>query len=299
MLRLPTKDSEGKANLQQGAIGVGIDLASGITTTAVLGKRKIIEYIPKTRMLLSGIKIPYWNQILTLSVRAQEVSGLGFLGADVAIDKEKGPVFLELNARPGLSIQIANLSGLKDRLQRVFGISIKSIERGVRVGMNLFGGEIEGEMEEISGRKLIGTIAKVKISGKNGKEIEVEAKIDTGAYSSSIDIDLANELGFSETLEKFSAIDLSSYSVTPENEQQIKKELVAKYKDTIADLEDVSVIFSANGSSVRPVISLPFILDKISTTANVNIADRKKMRYRMIIGKKNLGKFLIDVNKKY
>ena len=224
---------------------------------------------------------------------------MGFLGADVAIDKEKGPVFLELNARPGLSIQIANLSGLKDRLQRVFGISIKSIERGVRVGMNLFGGEIEGEMEEISGRKLIGTIAKVKISGKNGKAIEVEAKIDTGAYSSSIDIDLANELGFSETLEKFSAIDLSSYSVTPENEQQIKKELVAKYKDTIADLEDVSVIFSANGSSVRPVISLPFILDKISTTANVNIADRKKMRYRMIIGKKNLGKFLIDVNKKY
>jgi alpha-L-glutamate ligase-like protein len=297
MLRVPTKESGGRANLQQGAIGIGIDLASGVTTTAVFRKNKIIEHLPGTRLALSGIKIPYWNDILKLAVRAQEVSGLGFLGADVAIDKEKGPVFLELNARPGLSIQIANLDGLKGRLERVRDIQIKTMERGVRVGMNLFGGEIQEEVEEISGRKIIGSIEKVKFIGKDEKEIEVEAKIDTGAQSSSIDIELAKELGFAEMLEEFSKIDLSLYNVSPENENQIKKEIMEKYKDKLIGLADVSVIFSASGSSIRPVVSLTFMLDKVSIIGKVNITDRNKMRYRMIVGKKNLSKFLIDVNK--
>ncbi|HLB51010.1 MAG TPA: sugar-transfer associated ATP-grasp domain-containing protein, partial [Patescibacteria group bacterium] len=181
MLRLPTKASGGKANLQQGAIGVGIDLASGTTTTAVQGKSKIIEYFPGTRLLLSGIKIPYWRDILTLAVKAQEVSGVGFLGADIAIDRDRGPVFLELNARPGLSIQIANLAGLKGRLERVQGLVIKTIERGVTVGMNLFGGEIESEVEEISGKKIIGTVEKVSLLGKDDTRVDVNAKINTGA----------------------------------------------------------------------------------------------------------------------
>ena len=59
MLRLPTRASDGKANLQQGAIGVGIDLATGTTTTAIIGKGHFIEYVPGTRLILSGIKIPY------------------------------------------------------------------------------------------------------------------------------------------------------------------------------------------------------------------------------------------------
>ena len=166
MLRLPTKSSEGKANLQQGAIGVGIDIATGTTTTAVLGKNRIIEYIPGTRLLLSGIKLPYWYDVLKLAVRAQEISGLGFLGADIAIDKINGPTIIELNARPGLSIQVANLSGLKERLKKAAGIKIKTVEKGIRVGKDLFGGEIEEELEEISGRKVIGTVEKVKLIGK-------------------------------------------------------------------------------------------------------------------------------------
>lgn len=298
MLRLPTKDSGGKANLQQGAIGVGIDLATGVTTTAVQGKGKIIEYAPGTRLLLSGIKIPYWQDILKLAVRAQEVSGLGFLGADVAIDKEQGPVFLELNARPGLSIQIANLAGLKRRLDRVADIKIKTAERGIRVGMNLFGGEIEGEIEDISGRKVIGTVEKVKLIGKDGKEIEVEAKIDTGAYSTSIDIELAKSLGFSNLVEAFSKIEATSHDITPENEKKIKEELLLSHKNIMPELEDISVIFSSSGSSIRPAVKLDFIMDNATVTAKVNIADRKYLNYPMIVGKKNLGKFLVDVNKK-
>ena len=297
MLRLPTKLSNGKANLQQGAIGVGIDMASGITTTALWGKKKIIEYIPETRLLLSGIKIPYWNDILNLAIRAQEVSDIGFLGADIAIDKNNGPVIIELNARPGLSIQIANLSGLKERLKKVSGLKIKTISRGIRVGTDLFGGEIEEELEGISGKKVISTVEKVKLICKDGKEIETEAKIDTGAYSSSIDIEIAKQLGFSELIEKFATIDLSKYTITAENEAIIKETILKDYKKSIPQLEDVSVIFSASGSSIRPMVKISFVLDAINIETTVNIADRKTLAYPMLIGKRNLSKFLINVNK--
>ena len=35
------------------------------------------------------------------------------------LDKERGPLLLEMNARPGLSIQIANKAGLIPRLEQV------------------------------------------------------------------------------------------------------------------------------------------------------------------------------------
>ena len=45
MLRIPTDKSGGKANLQQGAIGLGIDLATGITTFGIEGKGGSVEKI--------------------------------------------------------------------------------------------------------------------------------------------------------------------------------------------------------------------------------------------------------------
>jgi len=40
-LRLPTKDSSGKANLHLGGIGVGIDMGTGVTTTAIHKGRQL------------------------------------------------------------------------------------------------------------------------------------------------------------------------------------------------------------------------------------------------------------------
>ncbi len=296
MLRLPTKESGGKANLQQGAIGAGIDLASGITTTAVQGKNKIIEYVPGTRLLLSGIKIPYWSDILKLAIRAQEASGLGFLGADIAIDKERGPVFLELNARPGLSIQIANLAGLKRRLERVADIKIKTAERGIRVGMNLFGGEIEGEIEDISGRKIIGTVEKVKLIGKDGKEIEVEARIDTGAGISSIDKKLAMELGFEDAVKYWEEFHLDRIL----NDEEIKE---LSNNETWKELEKhpiligVAKTYSSHGATYRIEINITVNIDKTEIVSKFSISNREGMKHPMLIGRRDLKKFLIDVNK--
>lgn len=292
MLRLPTKASDGKANLQQGAIGVGIDLATGTTTTAIIGKGHLIEYIPDTRLVLSGIKIPYWKEILRMSVEAQALSGLGFLGADIAIDRDRGPVILELNARPGLSIQLANLAGLKGRLKRVAGLKIKTTERGIRVGKNLFGGEIEEEIEELSGKHVIGSVEKVKLLGKNGKEIEVEAKIDTGADSTSIDASLAKELGFEDALRSFEE-KMAGRDIINELSKEERERLFAG----IPDLTDTIPVKSSHGYSYRPVIRIELTLDAVTLPAKVSVIDRSHLKYAVIVGRKSLGKFLIDVNK--
>lgn len=295
MLRLATKESSGKANLQIGGIGCGIDMATGITTTSVQGKSKIIESLPQSRLSLRGIRIPYWDRILEMAVLAQKASNLGFLGADVAIDRDRGPVFLELNARPGLSIQIANLDGLFGRLQRVEGLKVKSISHGIKLAKNLFGGEIEEEIEEISGKKIIGTVEKIKLTGKDNQEIEVEAKIDTGAYSTSIDTELAKKLGLEEVLEKFGQLDLSGYVLKPENEDLIKKDFLNKHQTSLPEIIDVAVVFSASGATLRPVIKLAFEMDGEKVSSLANIVERKNLKYPMIVGKKDLKRFLIQV----
>ncbi len=118
MLRLPTKESNGKANLHHGAIGAGIDLHEGITLHGVHHDRFITHH-PDTGNCIEGIQIPYWKDILKISSRSYEMTRLGFVGVDVVIDRMKGPMILELNARPGLSIQLANRSGLSKRLESI------------------------------------------------------------------------------------------------------------------------------------------------------------------------------------
>ncbi|MFH1756470.1 MAG: sugar-transfer associated ATP-grasp domain-containing protein, partial [Pseudomonadota bacterium] len=69
-----------------------------------------------------GIQIPYWDGMLLMAARTWEMTGLGYIGVDLVIDRERGPLLLELNARPGLAIQMANQSGLLKRLEPIEGI---------------------------------------------------------------------------------------------------------------------------------------------------------------------------------
>jgi alpha-L-glutamate ligase-like protein len=118
MVRLPTKASDGKANLHRGAIGAGIDLGRGITGTAV-HRSQVVSRHPDTGNPVSGIQVPYWNQMMGMAARTFDMTRLGYMGVDLIIDRERGPLLLELNARPGLAIQLANRRGLKGRLDRV------------------------------------------------------------------------------------------------------------------------------------------------------------------------------------
>lgn len=118
MVRLPTRNSEGRANLHQGAIGVGVDLASGKTLEAVW-KNHLVSQHPDTGSDVAGVQIPRWDELLTLASRCYEFTGIAYQGVDIVLDRDKGPLLLEINARPGLNIQIANNTGLRSRLELV------------------------------------------------------------------------------------------------------------------------------------------------------------------------------------
>ena len=255
-IRLPTKESGGKSNLHLGGIGVGIDMGTGVTTTAIQ-KDKIIEYVPGTRLLLRGIQIPYWKESLRAAIQAQQITKIGFLGIDIAIDREKGPVILELNARPGLSIQIANLTPLNERLLRVKGLKIKTVAKGVQIAQDLFGGEVEEGLEEISGRKVIGINEPIEILDKEKNKYPTMAKVDTGAYRTTICENLANQLGINKMI----------------GSKKVK---------------------GALGSDERSIIDLSFYLDKRLVISEAFVADRSELKYDIIVGRRDLKRFLVD-----
>ncbi|GGI87154.1 alpha-L-glutamate ligase-like protein [Legionella impletisoli] len=126
MLRLPTRLSGGKANLHQGAIGTGINLATGKTLGGVF-HNDTIDYHPDTLNSIVDIALPHWDKILEIAAKSYELTGLGYIGADIVLDKDHGPLLLELNARPGLNIQIANREGV---LHRYHAIEARFAEQG-------------------------------------------------------------------------------------------------------------------------------------------------------------------------
>jgi alpha-L-glutamate ligase-like protein len=131
MVRLPTRASDGKANLHQGAIGVGIDIARGETLRAVSGTHIVDEH-PDTLNPIGGIKVPGWESILELAAGTFELTHLGYMGVDIVLDRDRGPLILELNARPGLSIQLANREGLRGRLRAVEALGPRARTPGER-----------------------------------------------------------------------------------------------------------------------------------------------------------------------
>ncbi|MGH7818664.1 MAG: sugar-transfer associated ATP-grasp domain-containing protein, partial [Candidatus Binatia bacterium] len=118
MLRLPTRRSDGRANLHMGGIGVGVDLVSGRTVRAT-GPDGEVDRHPDLGVPLVGVELPSWQAILEIATRCYDALGLGYFGADVVLDAEHGPMVLEVNGRPGLSIQLANDRGLRTLLDEV------------------------------------------------------------------------------------------------------------------------------------------------------------------------------------
>jgi len=282
MFRIPTEKSGGKANLQQGAYGLGIDLATGITTFGIEGKgveiRKIFDFRKKKNIKVNGIKIPFWKEILETAVKCQKaIPGLGFMGVDVVLDKDEGPKVLEVNARPGLSIQLCNKAGLKRRIEKIDDINVRSDEHAISLAKYLFGEKFSDKVEEKNKEKMIQPleIIKMKIPRgfkpelqkspilKHGKHrvVEVRAKVDTGAFRSSIDRNLAEKLGL-----------LSMEKVL----------YFRHYKSSLGKHKD------------RPVIGITFWLQGKKVVTAVNVADRNKLRTKFLLGRKDLEGFLIS-----
>jgi len=137
---------DGKANLHQGAIGVGVDLATGLTLRGTWLNDKISHH-PDTGNAVDGVQLPCWERFMQLAASCYELCHLGYIGVDMVLDQEQGPMLLELNARPGLNIQIANDCGLTLRTHAIEahieqlktqGIT-ETPEQRVKFSQNLFG----------------------------------------------------------------------------------------------------------------------------------------------------------------
>lgn len=285
MFRIPTEKSDGKANLQQGAIGLGIDLATGITTFGVEGKGgavlKIYDRKKKKYRKVNGIKIPFWKEILETAIKCQKViPSLGFMGVDIVLDKERGPEVLEVNARPGLSIQVCNKAGLKGRMIKIDEIEVRNTEHAIALSKYLFGESFFDKVEAREKNHVIGPMEMIRIKVAKGFEpklisdeivkrgkhriIEVKAKIDTGALRSSIDEKLAKEIGI------------------------LTKDNILYYR----------YYKSALGRShERPVIEITFWLNDKKIVTTVNVADREGLQSRFLIGIKDLEGFSINIKK--
>lgn len=192
MLRLPTRDSKGKGNLHQGAIGVGIDIAKGEATHIVRGTT-IIDEVPEVGNI-RGLKIPYWDDILMIASKVQLETNLGYMAVDVSIDQNTGPVLLEINARAGLGVQVANLAPLRKRLEQTEGIKVTTPEKAVRIAKDMFGNVVEKEIKHMTGKEVIGTSEAVKVL-VGSKPYRVQARVNSNIAKTQIDTALAKKIG--------------------------------------------------------------------------------------------------------
>ena len=119
MVRLPTAESQGTANIHVGAVGVAVDIATGVASGGYQQTRRaFVDTHPDTDASLA-FEIPDWSTVLTIASEAAISTGLGYTGVDVVFDADRGPMVLEVNRRPGLGIQNANMAGLLGRLRFV------------------------------------------------------------------------------------------------------------------------------------------------------------------------------------
>jgi len=257
MLRLPTASSEGRANLHQGAIGVGIDMFSGVTTFGITGKGDPISVLPESKRKVNGIKIPSWTQLLTVAVTAADAAELVFSGVDLFIHEELGPLVVELNANPGLSIQLANQAGLRRRLDRVTDLTVLNPEHGVKIGQSLFAESFSDKIKAEEGLKIVNPFEHILIYGEQKKKIEELALINTGRFRSAISSDLAKSLG-------------------------------------LIDINDLLWFQQEKEEGRVPVVEVSYKLkDRKCATAMVVTRKLNKTKHQVEIGRNDLGGFLV------
>jgi alpha-L-glutamate ligase-like protein/uncharacterized protein (TIGR02421 family) len=150
MLRLPTKQSGGKGNLQLGAIGLGIDIASGQLTYGYQNGKFFHRL--KNGEKISQFFIPQWNETLLTASRVQQTTNIGYLGVDIVLSTA-GIKTLEVNARPGLKIQICTGVLLQDRLKLVESYKVLKPEQGVKLAKSLFSQKIITENLDTKSQK--------------------------------------------------------------------------------------------------------------------------------------------------
>jgi alpha-L-glutamate ligase-like protein len=288
MLRVPTEISNWKANIHAWACWVWIDIWTW-KLTYITSYSKIIKSIPGV-WDVRWLKLPDWDKALALAVKSQQVTKIWYIWCDIVLDKVLWPLVLELNIRPWLEVQMANLSPLKNRLRKVEGIFINSVEKWVRLWRDLFSWDIEEKIKNISWKKVLWAREYLHILYKEKK------------YKYLTDIKPSNnknyiDKAFAKNVLKMSDEDIEKWIIRFDTlllwENKISKFI-------IKDLQNVNLILWL--SSLKGFLIDPFkykkwelpVWDLIESFKGKNIAIKKN--YEELV--KNIDDEIISIDKK-
>jgi alpha-L-glutamate ligase-like protein len=188
MLRMPNEKSGGKANLNAGAWGLGIDIVSGKVKTCYQDGK-----LQKNNPYLN-FQVPFYNEALQMAVKIAEITNISFFGCDIAISKN-GPVLIELNSKPGLKIQLVNNVGLKYRLEKVDGLKVRSKQDKVFIVSQLFNTDKQDKNNKSD--KIIDINQRASILA-NHKKISASLEISTKHKNTYVSKDIFEELHVKE-----------------------------------------------------------------------------------------------------
>ena len=148
------------------------------------------------------------------------------------------------------------------RSKLIDDLVVADAQHGVKIAKLLFAGRYQDIAQMEEGIKTIGTKELVKIVAADGTKEEIWAKVDTGAWRTSIDKVLAKRLGLLQR----------------GNVLWVKK------------------VKTSMGVEKRPVINLRFYLAGRRIDTMASIANRGGLRRLMIIGRRDLGGFLVKTD---
>ncbi|MDO8472024.1 MAG: sugar-transfer associated ATP-grasp domain-containing protein, partial [bacterium] len=294
MLRVPTVESGGRANLHAGGLGIGVDIGSGITTTAI-HHDQLIAVHPDNGMRLADLKIPKWTAVLQLAMQVQQVSGLSYVGVDLVIDKHARVMIIEANARPGLAIQIANVAGLNERVNRVRNLRVHSIDHGLRLSRELFSDHEGGIKPKTVRRPVVSRYEAVEVTHpkKPSLSFKVKAKIDTGADSTSIGFTVARKIGYGKILDELKREKVFDVLPMAKAKNIVKQFRNSEFFQTTDDAS-LRIVKSATGVMIRVYLPLRIKIHSRTFNTHASIANRIHLSYKMIVGAKDLGGFYVD-----
>jgi D-alanine-D-alanine ligase-like ATP-grasp enzyme len=90
---------------------------------------------PDLQRAVGDVVVPQWDAMLAIAARCHDAIPLGYLGVDLVLDAELGPLVLELNGRPGLTIQLANRRGLRASMEDLAKADLDGLAVEARIAL--------------------------------------------------------------------------------------------------------------------------------------------------------------------
>lgn len=126
---------------------------------------------------------------------------------------------------------------------------------------------------------------------RDDKRVKVKAKFDTGARSSSIDFEVARQLGISDAIidkcKELENVDIHK-NISKIEQKKLEKKLSKDLKSKFPEITSVHTSKSSSGFSVRAYVKCNIEYNGQIISTNVNLRDRTGLTCQMLVGLKDM-----------